>query len=107
MARAEQCELDKGLFGQAQPANAARRGTMCGDILGGGSVQNVSKAPTFVGCRIGAVCFHSSLPLFVETFLRQVLNEESDIKGSARVLAAVLTYVLEMVGIQVRRKILF
>lgn len=60
--------------------------------------------PLFVGCDIDVVCFNESLRSVVETFACQVLNQDSDIKGSAEVVAAARTYVSTKEGIHVSRK---
>lgn len=58
----------------------------------------------FVGCEIYAVCFNTSLPPVVETFVWLVINEHSDINGSAEVASVVLTYVSAMENVQPRRE---
>lgn len=57
----------------------------------------------FVRSEIGAVCLNVSMPSAVETFVQQVLNGDSGMKGSAEVVSVVWMYVSAMDQIQVRR----
>lgn len=50
------------------------------------------------------MCFNTSLPSILEIFTRQVLNEDSEMKGSAEVVSAVRAYVSMIDRIQARRK---
>lgn len=57
-----------------------------------------------VGCNTDAVCFTASLVFVVETFTRQVLNEDSNVKRSVAAADAAWRYVSEMDGVQMSRK---
>lgn len=101
---AEGCELNGGLFVQYQQKKAGNGGPIWGDFFSGKCVHDASKAPIVCWAWDGCLVLQSVTAPYYETLAPELLNEDSDMKGYAEVLAVALTYVSAMDRFQARRK---
>lgn len=86
------CELDEGPKGQAEEGRAAGGQSVYGGVNSAENVHDASRPPRVFGCELGVVCFNAAPPSLVKTFVLQLLNEDSNIKGSEKGFSVHPTY---------------
>lgn len=95
--------LNEGPCGQVQQRRVAGGASVCKHVLGGESVLDATNERNVIWVGDLFCVLQWSLPSVVKSFVRQVLKENPNIKGSTELVAAAQTYVSPMDGVHARK----